>query len=469
MSHKNRFRQVFIGDRPFYREVVWVAFPIMLQMLITTLMGFADNVMVGQLSADVLSSVTVANKLFMVIQSILFGITGGVGIFISQYYGADDHEKCQGLFMLNMISCVAITGLATAIVIAFPRQLLGLFLSEGATIRYGQEYLQFVRFSYIPFAVSLAIMTALRSIGLTRAPLVISVSSVLTNVVLNYVLIFGKLGLPAMGAAGAGLATLISRLIEMGFFILLIVRGNEFFTTSRRELHAMSRPILRQVSSRALPLLGNEILWSTGTTMLFWSYTKVHEPFIAALSLVEMSSNIAFVVFGGLGVSISVMIGKRLGAGHYDEARGNARKLIAFACAFSLTMAILMVLASPVIPRLVNVSAEIRAMATTLLRIQAAFYVIITINVSCFLIFRAGGDTRSALAIDSGFVWLFTVPISLLLAIVIKPTLPIFYLTIQACELVKMVVAMHYFRKERWVKNLTGRLTAQSVSGEDEA
>ncbi len=467
MNQLNRTRHALIGDRAFYREVILVAVPIMLQMLITTLMGFADNIMVGQLGADVLSSVTVANKLFMVIQSILFGITGGVGIFISQYYGADDHEKCQGLFMLNLISCLAITSLATAIVIAFPRQLLGLFLTEGATIDHGQAYLGYVRFSYVPFAISLAIMTALRSIGLTRAPLVISISSVITNVVLNYVLIFGKLGLPAMGAKGAGLATLISRLIETGFFIALIVRGNEFFTASRRELHAMSRPILKQVVSRALPLLGNEILWSTGTTMLFWSYSKVHEPFIAALSLVEMSSNIAFVVFGGLGVSISVMIGKRLGAGLFDEARGNARRLIAFASAFSLAMAGLMMLLSPLIPHLVNVSEDIRAMAAVLLRIQAAFYVVITINVSCFLIFRAGGDTRSALAIDSGFVWLFTVPIALLLALVIKPALPVFYLTIQACEGVKLVVAVHYFRKGRWLKNLTGRLTAKQVALED--
>jgi len=448
-------RQAFIGDRAFYREVILIALPIMLQQLITTMMGFADNVMVGQLSAEVLASVTVANKFYMVIQSVLFGITGGICIFISQYYGANDHEKCQGLFVLNMVSALTIAGIATAIVVLFPRQLLGIFLTEESTIAHGLEYLKYVRFSYIPFAVSLACMTALRSIGLTRAPLVISISSVFTNVGLNYVLIFGKLGFPAMAEGGAALATLISRGIEMALFILLIFRGNEYYTASWRELHAMSRTLLRQIAARALPLLANEILWSTGMTTLFWAYSKVHEPYIAALSLVEMSSNIAFVVFGGLGVSISVMIGKRLGAGHFDEARGNARKLVAFACAFSLTTAALMMILAPLVPHLVNVSDEISRMAALMMRIQAAFYIVITINVSCFLIFRAGGDTRSALIIDSGFVWFFTVPIAVLLALVIRPPLPTFYLIIQTCELVKLVVAVRYFRKERWVRNLT--------------
>lgn len=455
MNTLTRMRRRYVGDRVFYREVILIAVPIMLQQLITTLMGFTDNVMVGQLSAEVLASVTVANKLFMVIQSILFGITGGICIFISQYYGANDHEKCQGLFILNMLSALTVAGLATAIVIAFPRQLLGLFLSEEATLGFGLDYLRYVRFSYMPFAVSLACMTALRSVGMTRAPLMISISSVFTNVGLNYVLIFGKLGLPAMGAGGAALATLISRLIEMVLFIVLVVRGNEYFTTSRMELHEMSRPILKQIASRALPLLGNELLWSTGTTMLFWSYSIVHEPYIAALSLVEMSSNIAFVVFGGLGVSISVMIGKRLGAGQFDEARDNAHKLIAFACAFSLTMTLLMFILAPIIPHLVNVNEVIRGMATQMMRIQAAFYIVITINVSCFLIFRAGGDTRSALTIDSGFVWFFNVPIAMLLALVVKPPLPVFYLIVQSCELAKLYIALRYFRKERWVKNLT--------------
>jgi putative MATE family efflux protein len=455
MSSITRFRHQYIGDRVFYREVMIIAIPIMLQQLIATMMGFVDNVMVGQLSAEVLASVTVANKFYMIIQSILFGITGGICIFISQYFGARDHEKCQGLFILNMICALSVAGIATMIVFLFPRQLLGLFLTKASTIEYGLDYLKYIRYSYIPFSVSLACMTALRSVGLTRAPLLISISSVFSNVGLNYILIFGKFGFPAMGAGGAALATLIARVGEMLLFILLILKGNEYFTSSHKELHAMSRQMLRQIAFRALPLLGNEMLWSIGITTLFWSYSIVHEPYIAALSLVEMSSNIAFVVFGGLAVAISVMIGKRLGAGLYDEARDNARKLIAFACGFSLLMALLMMILAPAIPHLVNVSDAIRNMASTMMRIQATFYIVITVNVACFLIFRAGGDTRSALIIDSGFIWFFTVPLALLLALVIKPPLPLFYLIIQTCELIKLFFAVRYFRMERWVKNLT--------------
>jgi putative MATE family efflux protein len=445
----------FIGDRSFYREVIAISLPIILQQLITTLMGIADNIMVGQISSDVLASVTVANKYFMITQSVMFGITGGICIFISQYYGAEDHDKVQGLFLLNMLGALTVAGISTAILLAFPRQLLGIFLTSDHTIAYGLEYLGYVVFSYLPFAVSLACMTALRSIGYTKAPLMISIGAVFLNVGLNYALIFGKFGLPRMGVAGAALATLIARIVEMLLFAAVISSGREYFTFSTREFRVMDKKLLRQIWSRALPLLGNEILWSTGTTSLFWAYSFVHEPFIAALAIVEMSSGVAFVIFGGLGVSISVMIGKRLGAGLFDEAKANAGRLIVFACGFSLLMTLGMFLLAPAIPHLFNTSEAIRLMATQLLRTQALFYIVITINVSCFLIFRAGGDTKSAMAIDSGFVWFFSLPLAVFLALVVKPPLPLFYLIIQSCELLKMVIAVRYLKRGRWVVNLT--------------
>ncbi len=445
----------YIGDRNFYREVIAISLPIILQQLIVTLMGIADNVMVGQLSSDVLASVTVANKFYMITQSVMFGITGGICIFISQFYGAEDHEKVQGLFLLNMLGAITIAAISTTILLIFPRQLLSIFLTSEHTIGYGLEYLSYARFSYLPFAVSLACMTALRSIGFTKAPLMISIGAVFMNIGLNYVLIFGKFGFPRMEAAGAALATLISRIIEMLLFIAVIISGREYFTFSTREFKIMDKKLLRQIWSRALPLLGNEIFWSTGTTSLFWAYSFVHEPFIAALAIVEMASGIAFVVFGGLGVSISVMIGKRLGAGLFEEAKANAGRLIAFACAFSLLMTLIMFTAAPFIPSLFNTSESISQMASQLLRTQAMFYIVITVNVSCFLIFRAGGDTKSAMAIDSGFVWLFTLPLAVFLALVVKPPLPQFYLIIQSCELIKLFIAVRYLRRGRWVVNLT--------------
>ena len=445
----------FLGDKSFYKEVALVAIPIILQQLISTAMGFADGVMVGQIDAQAMASIMVANKYFMIMQSILFGVTGGLCIFISQYFGAHDHEKGQGFFVITVIGSMSVAGVFVILISAAPQAMLAVFVDDPATISYGISYLHYIRFSYLPFAFSLASMSALRSIGETRLPLLISSSAILLNTALNYLLIFGNFGFPEMGVAGAGLATLIARCLEMAAYIMLLGRNKQYFNLKISPVRLLNKSILFQVARKVIPLIGNEIVWSLGTAMIFKAYCLVDEPNIASLTITETTSNIIYALFGGFSAAVAVMVGTRLGAGKFDDARRNVRHLMVLGIAAGLFCGALLFILSNPITLLFNVEDTIRQMAGQMIRYQALLYPVILVNVIFFMTFRTGADMVATLAMDSFFIWIFVLPLAALLSYLIKPELPVFFLVIQGTELVKCLVAWLFFRRGKWLCNLT--------------
>jgi putative MATE family efflux protein len=445
----------FIGDRAFYLEFFIIAMPIILQQTIATAMGFVDSVMVGQIEEQAMAGVMISNKYFLIFQTVLFGVTGGFGIFISQYFGAKEHEKGQGLFVITTISSVMISGLFLALISLAPRAILSLFLSDPVTIDYGLAYLHYVRFSYLPFAFSMACMTSLRAIGQTRVPMIIGSLCIVLNTGLNFLFIFGHFGFPALGVRGAGLGTLIARIVEMALYICLLAPGRRYFSLHIHPVRRLTLPIIQQAVKKTIPFTGNELLWSLGATVLFWTYCMVNETYIAGLAIVEATGNFVFVIIVGLASAISVQVGANLGADRLTEAKQNANRIIALGMAIALALGLVVFLLSNQIPQLFNVSTETRALACSMLRIQAIFYLVVTLNIAIFFIVRIGGDVQAALFIDSIFIWLVVIPVALLMSLVIKPPMIIFYLVIQFLELVKAPITLHYLKRGRWIKNLT--------------
>ena len=444
-----------LGSKDFHRQLLAVVLPVMIHQLIMSSMGFVDSVMVGQINAEALAGVVVTNRYFLVMQAMLFGVTSGAGIFIAQYFGASDHDKSQGFFALSVGGSLAVAGLFLILISIMPGRILSLLVTNPVTIEAGLDFLFFVRFSYLPYAVSLASMTALRSIGLSRPPMLVGSLAIILNTVLNYLLIFGHCGFPEMGVRGAGLATLIARSVEMALYLTLIARGRHYFKSQYHQIRGLNRPILSRAVSRVIPLISNELIWSLGIAVLFWTYAQVDERFIASLAIVEMTSSISMVIFSGLGAAVSVFVGTRLGSCRFDEARANARHLIALAILCALAWGAVVFALSGFIPGLFNVDNEIRSTASQMLRVNACFYAVITVNISIFFMLRTGGETRSTLVIDSGFIWLFVIPVAVLLSQLVRPSMVVFYLVLQTTELLKLLLGYWFFRRGRWVCNLT--------------
>ncbi len=455
MFAPNSLTSRLIGDRSFYKEVAALAIPVILQQLISTTMGFVDGIMVGQIDAQSLVSVSVANKYFTILQMVLYGITGGLGIYISQYFGARDHDKGQGLFAMKILGSIAAASVFFALISIFPKAVISAFVSDANTIQYGKEYLYYVRFSYVPFAISLACMTALRSIGQTKIPLFVSSFAIALNTGLNFLLIFGNWGFPAMGVGGAGLATLLSRLVEMALYLGLLAFSCQYFSLRLAPAFSLGKVIFRQVVRKTVPLIGNELLWSLGSTLLFWTYCQLGETAIAGFAIVEMTSNVIYVIFAGMGAAVSVLVGARLGASLFAEARKNAGLLLSLGAFVAILIGFVIFMLSRQIPLLFNVAQISRQLASEMLRILAVIFAVITVNVTFFFILRVGGDMRSTILMDSAFTWICIIPLALLLGLWVKPAMPVFYLVIQATELIKIVVAFRLYRQKRWICSLT--------------
>jgi len=445
----------FIGTRAFYQQLIAVAAPLVLQQLITSSVQLVDNVMVGSLGDAALGSVAVVNQLYFVVMLIMFGTMGGAGIMTSQYFGSKNHERLRQTFRFKILAGILLSTAAWLVFTFFGRFLVGLFASDPTTIESAMAYLAVAKWSAFPFALTIAVSNTFRETGVTKPLLVISTTAILSNAFLNWLLIFGNWGLPAMGVTGAALATFLARLIELSLTLILLFRKGELFRFKLPTLFHIEKDVLKLTLKMARPLMLNEALWSLGQTMFFLAYSTRGETALSAMSVSGTISQLVFVTFGAIGTGISVMVGATLGAGKLEEARDNARKLVAFGCAFAFSAGLLLFGASFFVLDLYKeLSEAARTIARFNIRVNSAFISVYAFNVAMYFTLRSGGDTKSTLLMDSVFMWVVPVPIAMVLAYFTALPVTWMFLLIQFLDIPKAFFAYSRYKKGYWVKNL---------------
>lgn len=460
----NLERHRWIAPRSFYKEVVLIMLPAVLQQMVSSLFNFVDNLMVGNVDAPTLAGVAIANKVFLIFSGIFWGLSGTGAILISQFYGADDREECDRIFLLQILLGLMIGTLFAGILTVFPSQIMTFFNRDPLTVAAGLAYFKTVRFSYIPAALTMVGLFSMRAIGQNTMPLVAGIGAMLVNVALNWILIFGHFGFAPMGARGAGLATLVARLLEASAYLVWIAAGRTLFSWHFQRLRQLSRPVLRVFFAKAVPLTTNEFLYTFGLSALFWAYSRMNDTAVPAFVIMDQISQIMLVVFGGMTSAVSIFVGTRLGAGQFDQARINARLLIVFQGFVALVMMVLTWLAAPYVPRLFAVTAEIRQLTTWLTVAHSLFYVAWITHANFFFILRAGGDMRAALRSDALQMWLLPIPVAVAIAWfwprisggpIAFVHLPWVFAGIQVLFNAKIIPALRYYRRGNWLKNLT--------------
>ncbi len=436
-----------------------IMLPVMLQQMVLSLFNFVDNLMVGLVDAPTLAGVAVANKVYFIFCFIFFGLSGAGATLISQYFGAEDKDECERLFLLQIVLGLIVGILFVLLLTFFPRQILSVFVKDPITVQVGLDYLGIVKFSYLPAALTMVCLFSLRAIGYNKMPMVTGVAAILVNIGLNWILIFGKLGFPAMGARGAATATLIARLFEASCYLVWIGAGRTIFSWNLNRIRQLSAPVARMFARKSIPLTANEFLYSLGISMIFWSFSRVNEMAIPALVISDQALQISLILFGGQTSAIAVLVGKRLGAGQFDQARLNARLLLIFQGTLAFAVMVLSIASALFLPRLFNIPVEIQHLTTRLIIIQSLFYVIFIVYANVFFILRAGGDMRSAFLVDSAQMWLLPIPFAVLAALV-WPELAAshflwFFLISQVLQNLRIVPCIHYLRRGNWVRNLT--------------
>ena len=453
----------FIGDREFYKRVLQVMLPIVIQQGITNFVSLLDNIMVGQVGTEQMSGVAITNQLLFIFQLCIFGSLSGAGIFCAQYFGKGDHEKLQSVFRYKVVSTALITALAAAVFWVFREPLIRLFLTDTgsggdleATLAYGLEYLQIMMVGLIPFAVVQLYSSTMRETGETVVPMIASTSAVLINLVLNYILIFGHLGAPVMGVAGAALATTISRFAELAILLVYVRWKRErfpYFTGIYRTLRVPA-DLAKDITVKGMPLMLNELMWSLGTTMIVQCYSTRGLDAVAAYNISSTVSQFFSMAVLAMGTAISILVGQELGAGEFEKAVDTNRKMIAFGMVLCLGASALLALAAPFFPLIYNTTSVVQAMATQILWLDAVFLTARGFYNSCYFTLRSGGKTLITFLFDSASMWVVNLPAAWCIAYLTVLDLLSMYLIIQCVDATKAVVGLWLVKKGIWINNL---------------
>ena len=452
-----------IGDRAFYRRLFTVMLPILTQNLITNFVNLLDNVMVGQVGTEPMSGVAIVNQLLFVFNLCIFGGLAGAGIFTAQFYGKNDNKGVADSFRGKLYIALGVLAVAFFVFIGFGERLILAFIHEGqenldmaATLAYGRDYLRVMLLQLLPFAVMQIYASTLRETGETLLPMKAGIVAVLVNLTGNYILIFGKLGAPALGVVGAAIATVLSRYVECLIVVIWTHRHrqrcpyiSQVYTTVR-----IPWELTRKIMVMGLPLLVNELLWAGGMTVLNQCYSIRGLEVVSAINISTAVSNLFFCAFISMGNTVAIMVGQLLGAGKLEEAVDEDRKLIAFAVALCAAVGVVMALLAPAIPQIYNTTDTVKRLAEELLFVIAVFMPVHGFNNACFFTLRSGGKTLITFVFDSVYIWVLCIPLAFCLSrFTAVPILPM-YITVQLLDLVKVAMGFVLVKKRMWVKNL---------------
>ena len=463
MNGSGKIRRKFIGDKAFYKMVLAVAVPIMLQNGITNFVGMLDNIMVGQIGTEQMSGVAIVNQLLMVYYLCIFGGLAGAGIFTAQYFGQKDDEGIRQTFRYKFWMALILTTGAVLFLLLAGDGLIRMYLngsSDGgdlqAALHYGKNYLYVMLFGLPAFMAVQAYVSTLRECGETVVPMKAGIAAVFVNLCLNYLLIYGKFGLPELGVVGAGVATVISRYVEAGIVIVWTHRHKEknpyivgIYRTLKVPGHLAGKYFIK-----GAPLLINETMWSAGMAMLTQCYSIRGLEVIEGLNIANNINGVLNVVFISMVDAVAIIIGQLLGAGKMEEARDTDNKIIAFSVGSCVCIAALMVLIAPLFPRIYNTTDEVRALAVQFIIAQAIFMPQAAFMHAAYFTLRSGGKTIVTFLFDSVFVWCVSVPVAYVLSRFTPiPVIAIFAM-VQIADWIKCGIGFVLVKKGVWLQNI---------------
>ncbi len=457
----------YIGDKAFYRHVFAIAIPIIIQNGITNIVSLLDNVMVGQVGDLQMSGVSIVNTLIFVFNLCIFGASSGAGIFTAQFHGTGDRDGIRYTFRFKLLACLLLTAVGIGIFLGAGDLLIGLYLTgEGApaeaalALAYGKEYLLIMLFGLPAFALSNVYSSTLRETGQTVVPMVAGICAVFVNLILNYFLIFGHLGVPAMGVNGAAVATVLSRYVELVIIALWTHchgQQNPYIRGAYRSMY-IPMPLFVSIVKKGMPLLVNEFLWSTGMAVLNQSYSTCGLDVVPAMNISSTLYNLGSVVYLSMGNAVGIIMGQLLGANTpVDRLRDTNRKLIVVSILSGIVFGGLMAAVSGAFPQLYNTTDAVRLLATQLICVSAAMLPFNSYTNAAYFTLRSGGQTTVTFLFDSCFVWGFCVPLAFCLsrftAIAILPL----YAICQGTDLIKSILGAYMIKKGKWIQNLVSK------------
>ena len=433
--------------------VMAVSLPLVIQQFISTFVSLLDNIMVGQVGTLAMSAVSVSNQLLTVVNLAIIGSVNAAGIFSAQYFGKDDMEGMQACLRFKIYIALLFSTVGLFIFSFFGQNLVGLYLHEGindaasiaVTAKYAIDY------------IDIMLVGLMRDTGKTVLVMVSSLISVAVNFCLNYCLIFGHFGFPKLGVEGAAIATVIARYVEMAVVLYGSVRHkHDYYPYVPNLFHKLSVPfdLVEKIIKKGTPLIMNEICWSMGIAAISQRYSIRGLEAVAAINISETVANLFAMSSMALGISVSILVGQRLGAGKIEEAKDVDRKMLAFSIMVSLVFTLILFIASPFLPKIYRTDAAVQDLACTLLKITSLSLPLGAICNICYFTLRSGGKTVITFLFDCVFTCTVSYGTATVLTLFTQLPIATIYFCVKMVDIIKVVIGLTLLNKGIWIHNL---------------
>ncbi|MCR5528776.1 MAG: polysaccharide biosynthesis C-terminal domain-containing protein [Saccharofermentans sp.] len=455
--------KINVEDKRFYKMLLTIAVPMMVQNGLSNFVSLLDNLMIGSCGTNAISGVAISNQLLFVFYLLIFGATAGAGIFTAQYHGKGDTDGVRYTFRFKIIVNTILSLLSMIFFIFFAPILISQFLKgEGApedaanTLLIGKEYMKIMVIGLIPVGITNAYAGTLKDIGATKVPMIASMTAILVNLTGNALLIYGLWIFPEMGAEGAAVATVISRFVELFFLVIYTGTRSARFAFISGAFKTLKIPanLVKLFFPKLIPLMCNETLWALGQTFLNQSYSYRSLDAVAALNIESTVWNLLGVAFLAMGEAVGIVMGHILGGGEETDIPGKAVKMRNFTILCGLICAVLLAVISPFFPMFYNTSHEIRVMATKFILIFAMLMPFYAYMHASYFIIRSGGNTFITFLFDSCFAWVVLIPTAYVLSRHTNMYVVYMVALVQSLEVIKCVIAHFLVKSGIWAKNI---------------
>ena len=443
-------------NKKFYKTLITLCIPIIIQNLLSNLINMIDTVMVGGLGEVSVASIGIANQYFFLYNMALSGIIGGSALFIAQFYGKSDKDNIRKITALSVISSLVLGIIFMLVAIFSPKFIINFFSQDEQVIKVAVNYFLIIGFCYPIIAINNVFSMGSRSIRNPKLGMICSTISLSINIILNYIFIFGKLGMPALGASGAALATVIARIIELILLISYIyfIKNDYELRFTFKDIKVINKDLVKAYVSKTIPTFLNDTLWAFGTVLYAVAYSRAGTSAIAASQIASSTGNFFIITAVCVAIGSSIMIGNELGADNIEKAIDYSKKFSKLVTIVGLIFGGLLILSIPILLKIFSVSSSLAPDIINIFIIMGVLMALKTFNTFIIIgVLRSGGDTKYALFLEMGCMWFVSLPLTFFAA---YKGLPIYILVALTYteEVAKFIFGVPRVLSKKWAKNI---------------
>ncbi|SFJ49989.1 putative efflux protein, MATE family [Terrisporobacter glycolicus] len=443
-------------NKIFYKTLLTLCIPIIIQNLLSTLINMVDTIMVGGLGEVSVAAIGIANQYFFLYNMALSGIIGGAGLFIAQFFGKNDKANIRKITALGALSAITLGIIFGTLAILSPKFIIHFFSLDESVIEIAVNYFLIIGFCYPIIAISNVFSMGSRSIRNPKLGMICSSISLGLNIILNYIFIFGKFGMPALGASGAALATVISRIVELILLVSYVyfIKSDYELRFTFKDIKLINKDLFKAFISKTIPVFFNDTLWAFGTVLYAVAYSKAGTSAIAASQIASSTGNFFIMTSVCIAIGSSIMIGNELGADHIEKAVSYSKKFAILVCLVGLVFGGLLILSIPALLKVFSVSSDLAPDIKKIFIVMGVLMALKTFNTFIIIgVLRSGGDTKYALTLEMGCMWFVSLPLTFFAAYKGVPIYVLVALTYTE-EIAKFIFGVPRALSKKWANNI---------------